>query len=313
MDWLNYHHLMYFWTMAREGSVSKAAEKLHLSQPTISGQLRQLESAIGAKLYERVGRELRLTETGKLVFEYAEEIFSTGQELVQRLKGSQSSRSLPFVIGVPDFVPKLIAFRLIEPIFRMEQPVQLTCYEGKLSELLADLAMHRLDLVISDSPAGSQVSVKAYNHPLGECGVNWVATKDRAGALRDNFPQSLAGQPLLLPTQNTVLRRSVEQWLEKQDFEPTVVAEIEDSALLKILASKGIGIAPVADPVLTDVQDQYGLAPVGSLEGVSMQFVAISAERKVTHPAVKLIAEEAARRLLKQNGQSHIQNDSDEM
>lgn len=298
MEWLNYHHLLYFWTMAREGSVSKAAEKLHLSQPTISGQLRQLELAIGSKLYERVGRELRLTETGKLVFEYAEEIFSTGQELMQRLKGNHASRSLPFVIGVPDFVPKLLAFRLIEPIFRMEQAVQLTCYEGKLSELLADLAMHRLDLVISDSPAGSQVSVKAYNHPLGECGVSWVATRDRAEVLKAGFPHSLQGQPLLLPTQNTVLRRSVEHWLDNQDFEPTVVAEIEDSALLKILASEGIGIAPVAVPVLNDVADQYGLLPIGPLEGVSMQFVAISAERRVTHPAVKLISEEAARRLL---------------
>lgn len=310
MDWLNYHHLMYFWTMAREGSVSKAADKLHLSQPTISGQLRQLESAIGTKLYERVGRELRLTETGKIVFEYADEIFSTGHELMQRLKGNQTCRSLPFVIGVPDFVPKLIAYRLIEPIFRMEQPVQLTCYEGKLSELLADLAMHRLDLVISDSPAGSQVSVKAYNHPLGECGVSWVGTKARVDGLTGQFPQSLAGQPLLLPTQNTVLRRSVEQWLEKQDFEPTVVAEIEDSALLKILASQGIGIAPVADPVLSDVEGQYGLHPIGALEGVSMQFVAISAERKVTHPAVKLISEEAARRVLRKSGQSGVKSDS---
>lgn len=310
MDWLNYHHLLYFWTMAREGSVSRAAEKLHLSQPTISGQLRQLESAIGTKLYERVGRELRLTETGKLVFEYAEEIFSTGQELMQRLKGNQTSRSLPFVIGVPDFVPKLIAYRLIEPIFRMEQPVQLTCYEGKLSELLADLAMHRLDLVISDSAAGSQVSVKAYNHPLGECGVTWVATKPRADLLAANFPHSLQGQPLLLPTQNTLLRRSVEQWLESQDFEPTIVAEIEDSALLKILASQGIGIAPVADPVLSDVEGQYGLHSVGPLEGVSMQFVAISAERKVTHPAVRLIAEESARRLLKQVSSNHLPTES---
>jgi LysR family transcriptional activator of nhaA len=299
MDWLNYHHLMYFWTMAREGSVSKAAEKLHLSQPTISGQLRQLELAIGTKLYERVGRDLRLTETGKLVFEYAEEIFSTGQELVQRLKGNQLSRKLPFVVGVPDFVPKLIAYRLIEPIFRMNEQVQLTCYEGKLSELLSDLAMHRLDLVISDSPAGSQVSVKAYNHPLGECGVCWVAVKPRADELSAGYPQSLNGQPLLLPTQNTVLRRSIEQWLLKQDIEPNIVAEIEDSALLKILAAQGIGAAPVAVPVLKDVALQYGLHSVGIMDGVSMQFVAISAERKVTHPAVKLISEEASLRLLR--------------
>ncbi len=297
MNWLNYHHLLYFWTMAREGSVSKAADKLHLSQPTISGQLRQLEKAVGTKLYERLGRELRLTETGKIVFEYADEIFSTGQELMQRLKGRGFEQSLPFVVGIPDFVPKLIAYRLIEPIFQLSRPVQLVCYEGKLTELLADLAMHRLDLVMSDSPAGSQVSVKAYNHSLGECGVSWVATKDIALSLREGFPGSLKDQRLLLPTQNTLLRRSVEQWLETQDFHPNVAAEIEDSALLKIMATQGLGIAPIADSVLSDVEQQYGLYPIGPLADVTMQFYAISVERKVTHPAVKAIADEARRRL----------------
>ena len=155
MNWLNYHHLMYFWTMAREGSVSRAADKLHLSQPTISGQLRQLENAVGCKLYERIGRELRLTDTGKIVYEYAEEIFTTGQELMHRLNGRQTEQSLIFTVGIPDFVSKLIAYRLIEPVFHLSQPVQLVCYEGKLPELLTDLAMHRLDLVLSDSPAES--------------------------------------------------------------------------------------------------------------------------------------------------------------
>lgn len=297
MNWLNYHHLMYFWTMAREGSVSKAADKLHLSQPTISGQLRQLENAVGCKLYERMGRELRLTETGKIVYEYAEEIFTTGQELMQRLKGRQTEQSLTFTIGIPDFVSKLIAYRLIEPVFHLSQPVQLVCFEGKLPELLTDLAMHRLDLVLSDSPAGSQVSVKAYNHPLGECGVSWVCTKDRLERLKAGYPQSLEGQPLLLPTQNTVLRRSVEQWLEGQDFVPKIIAEVEDSALLKIMATQGLGIAPVANSILPDVEQQYGLHSVGELAGVSIQLFAISAERKVTHPAVKAISDEAKSRL----------------
>ncbi len=296
MNWLNYHHLLYFWTMAHEGSVSRAAEKLHLSQPTISGQLRQLETAVGEKLYERVGRELRLTETGKIVFEYAEEIFTTGRELMQRLKGDRAQQSLPFVVGIPDFVPKLIAYRLLEPIFRMEQRVQLVCYEGKLPELLADLSMHRLDLVLSDSPAGSQVNMKSYNHSLGECGVSWVASKERAEQLRKNYPESLSGEPLLLPTQNTLLRRSIEQWMEKQEFAPTIVAEIEDSALLKIMATQGLGIAPVADSVLTDVERQYGLYAVGPLAEVRMQFYGISVERKVNHPAVKAIAEGARAR-----------------
>lgn len=216
---------------------------------------------------------------------------------MQRLKGRQTEQSLTFTIGIPDFVSKLIAYRLIEPVFHLSQPVQLVCFEGKLPELLTDLAMHRLDLVLSDSPAGSQVSVKAYNHPLGESGVSWVCTKDRLEQLRDGFPQSLEGQPLLLPTQNTVLRRSVEQWLEGQDFVPRIVAEVEDSALLKIMATQGLGIAPVANSILPDVEQQYGLHSVGEMAGVSIQLYAISAERKVTHPAVKAIADEAKNRL----------------
>ncbi|MBL8811374.1 MAG: transcriptional activator NhaR [Planctomycetaceae bacterium] len=300
MNWLNYHHLLYFWTMVREGSISKAANRLHLSQPTISGQLRQLEKSVGTKLYDRQGRELRLTETGQLVYDYAEQIFSAGQELMERLKNSRAPGQITVTVGIPDFLPKVIAFRLIEPIFKMPQKVHLVCHEGKLSELLADLAMHRADLVLSDSAAGSQVSVRAYNHALGESGVSWVATKEIANRLRKGFPDSLKDQSLLLPTQNTVLRRSVEQWLEEQSFDANVVAEIEDSALLKILATQGLGLAPVADAVLKDVEQQYDLHPVGPLRGVQMQFFAISVERRVTHPAVRAIAEAARDRLFRQ-------------
>ena len=302
MNWLNYHHLLYFWTMAREGSISKAANSLHLSQPTISGQLRQLEKSVGSKLYERHGRDLRLTETGKMVFDYAEEIFSTGQELMERLKGQQSGRSLIFTVGIPDFLPKQVAFRLLEPVFRMPQKVQVICNEGKLPDLLADLVLHKADLILSDSPAGSQVSVRAYNHSIGDCGVSWVATRSLAMLLRPGFPDSLKDQPLLLPNQNTVLRRSVEQWLERQSFEPCVAAEIEDSALLKLLATEGLGVAPVADSVLKDLQERYGLHVVGRLQDVSIQFYAISVERKVTHPAVITILD-AARKQLFRNAQ----------
>jgi len=301
MNWLNYHHLLYFWTMAREGSISKAANSLHLSQPTISGQLRQLEKSVGSKLYERHGRDLRLTDTGKMVFDYAEEIFSTGQELMERLKGTQPGRNMVFTVGIPDFLPKQVAFRLLEPVFRMPQKIQVICNEGKLSDLLADLALHKADLILSDSPAGSQVSVKAYNHALGECGVSWVATKNIAALLRPGFPNSLAEQPLLLPNQNTVLRRSVEQWLDRQTFEPNVAADIEDSALLKLLAAEGLGVAPVADSVLQDLEDRYGLHVVGRLNDVAIQFYAISVERKVTHPAVITILDAAKRRLFRHN------------
>jgi LysR family transcriptional activator of nhaA len=297
MNWLNYHHLLYFWNVAREGSISRAASKLHLSQPTISGQLRQLEKSVGSKLYEREGRELRLTEVGRLVFNYAEEIFSAGQELMERLKGAQTDGVITFTVGIPDFLPKQVAFRLIEPVFRMSQKVQLICNEGKLADLLADLAIHKADLVLSDSPAGSQVSVKAYNHSLGECGVTWVGTQAFADRLRDQYPNSLEGQPLLLPAQNTILRRTVEEWFERQNFTPNIIAEIEDSALLKLLATEGIGIAPVAASVLEDLEIRYALFPIGNLENATMQFYAISVERKVSHPAVRAITEAARNKL----------------
>jgi LysR family transcriptional activator of nhaA len=202
-------------------------------------------------------------------------------------------------VGIPDFLPKQVAFRLLEPVFRMPQKVQLICQEGKLTDLLAELAMHRADLILSDSTVGSQVSVKAYNHTLGESGISWVATRELAEILRPAYPLSLKGQPLLLPTQNTVLRRSVEMWLERQDFDAVVSAEIEDSALLKLLAAEGLGIAPVASIVLRDLQERYGLYPIGSLDGATMQFYAISVERRVTHPAVKAISESARSQLFR--------------
>ncbi len=297
MHWLNYHHLLYFWTMAKEGSVSRAAEKLHLSQPTISGQLRALERAVGAKLYERVGRELRLTETGQLVFTYAEEIFATGRELQERLKGAKGHRRLPFTVGIPDFFPKLLAFRLIEPILRLPDRVQMVCIEGKLNELLTNLALHRVDLVLADSPVGSQLSIRAFNHQLGETGFSWVGPKELVDKNRSKFPGTIGKMPIILPTENTLLRRLIEQWFEANNIVPDVVAEAEDSALLKILAMQGYGFAPVANAILSDVKDQYQLYPLGELDGVNISCYAISVERKVTHPAVKAIAETARTRL----------------
>jgi len=296
MNWLNYHHLFYFWTMAHEGSVSKAAERLHLSQPTISGQLRQLESAVGEKLYKRAGRRLQLTETGRVVFEYAEEIFSTGEELMKRLKRGKIQQAQPFFVGISDFFPEQMAFCLIEPVFRPGQRVRLSCLRGKLPELLADLAAHRLDVVLSDSPVDSRVSGKACSHALGECGVSWVTSQAKAAELRQGFPGSLRGQPLLLPAQNTLLRRSVEHWMESLEFEPEIGAEIEDHSLMKILASKGFGIAPVADSVLIEMDQQHGLHRVGPLAGAKMQFFAISIERRMMHPAIQAVTNEASLR-----------------
>lgn len=297
MQWLNYHHLLYFWMVVREGSITRAAEKLFVSQPTVSGQLRELERAVGQRLYEKVGRELRLTDTGRLMFEYAEEIFTTGQELMQRLKGHKGSRSLTFCVGIPDVMPKLIAARLIEPVLKLSEPVRLICREGKLSELLIDLALHRLDVVLSDSQVGSQANIRAFNHPLGECSICLLAAPEICERYRKDFPYSLNDAPLLMPAESTVLRRTVSHWLSKLGVEVQVVAEIEDSALMKVLASRGLGIVPVPQAVADDAMRQHDLRMLGVVPDAKVHFYAITVERKVTHPAVLAVSEAAAKGL----------------
>lgn len=293
MQWLNYHHLLYFWTVAREGSIARACEKLYVAQPTISGQLRQLERTIGDKLYTHVGKELRLTETGKLVFEYAEDIFNTGQELMDALRGGRVGRPLQLAVGVPDFMPKLVVYRLLEPVFGLPERVQIVCREGKLEDLLADLALYRLDVVLADSQIGSHVKIRAFNHFLGECHVSFVAPPRFSRRFKNGFPRSLDGAPLLLPTENTLLRSLLDQWFHEQRIEPDVIGEFEDSALLKTFAAAGVGIAPVPAASVKDVDRQYGLKWIGNAGEMKARFYAISVERKVKHPAVIAIAENA--------------------
>jgi len=297
MHWLNYHHLLYFWTVVREGTVTAAAEKLFVSQPTVSGQIRELEKAAGDKLFRKAGRELRLTDTGRMVFEYAEEIFSTGQELMERLRGRGGARALPFHVGIPDAMPKLIASRLIEPVFHLPERVHLVCREAKLSELLVDLAMHRLDVVLSDSQVGSQANVRAYNHLLGESGISILGTPALVKKYVAGFPSSLSNAPVILPTEGNVLRRTVSQWLQKIQIEPHIVAEIEDSALMKVFAGRGLGLVPAASAAAGDAESQYGLKVLGEVPDARLQFYAITVERKVTHPAVMAIAEAATKDL----------------
>ncbi|MFO0817808.1 MAG: LysR family transcriptional regulator [Pirellulales bacterium] len=297
MHWLNYHHLLYFWTMVREGSITRAADKLFVSQPTVSGQLRELERAVGERLYEKSGRELKLTETGRMVFEYADEIFTTGQELMSRLQGKRGSRAPAYGVGVPDVMPKLLATRLIEPLFQLAEPVRVVCREAELTELLVELAQRRLDVVLSDSEVGSQADVRAFNHLLGECGIEFLASPAHCGRLRAGFPESLANAPLLLPTDGSVLRRTVSQWFQELGIEPNIVAEIEDSAMLKTLAGRGLGIVPVAAAVRADAIEQHGLQVLGAIPQARLRFFAITIERKATHPAVRTLLEAAERNL----------------
>ena len=297
MDWLNYHHLLYFWVVASEGSVMAACERLHLAQPTISSQLRKLERSMGRKLLERSGRGLVLTETGKLVFEYADEIFSLGRELTEIIGGQQPDRPVRFTVGVPDVLPKLITFRILEPVMNMPEPVRLVCVEGAFDNLLVDMAAHRLDLVLSDSPAHPSSNIRVFNHPLGQCTVSVLGTPEEARRLQRRFPESLNGEKVLLPTQNNVLRRSLDQWFDSKGIHPAVAAEFQDSALTKTFGQAGLGVFFAPSVIEDEICRQFNVRVAGRIEDVTERFYAISPERRIKHPAVEELTKEARREL----------------
>ena len=297
MERLNYQHLYYFWNVAKEGSITQACEKLHLAQPTISAQLTVFEQAIGEKLFYKEGRKLALTDTGRTVFHYAEDIFALGRELSNTLQGRASGRGMRFSVGIADALPKLMAYRLLEPALNLPEPVQLVCVEDKAERLLTEIMLHGIDLVLSDVPATPATGTRLFNHLLGECGVAVFGVAELAARYGDDFPRSLNGAPLLLPTANTALRRSLDQWFDAENICPAVKAEIEDSALLKTFAAAGVGmfVAPVA--VADQIYRQYGAQLIGNVDQVSERFYAITAQRKIKHPAVMAILAQAQGRL----------------
>ena len=301
MDWLNYHHLLYFWMVAKEGGISRAAEQLHLAQPTLSGQIKKLEKAMGVQLLERSGRSVVLTETGQMVYRYADEIFSLGRELTDTLKGRPSVDCLRLRVGVPDVLPKLVVYRLLKPALAMEERVQLVCYEGKLQELLADLAVHRIDLVLADSPLNPQDHVRAFNHLLGECGVTVFAAPKLAKQYKKRFPLSLRDAPMLLPTHSSSIRRALEHWFDQQNIRPMVNHEFEDSAILKVFGQAGEGLFVAPTAVEKEVAQQYSVQKVGRIPEVKERFYAISVERRLKHPAVVEISNAARNELFSES------------
>lgn len=292
-DWLNYHHLLYFWTVAKEGGMTRAAEQLHLAQPTLSSQVKKLEKSLGVKLFHRVGRTLVLTESGQTVFRYADEIFSLGREMSDVLRGQPSNDSIRLLVGVPDALPKLIIYRLLRPALEMEEQVKLVVYEDKLPGLLSELAVHRLDIVLASTPLTPDLHVRAFNHPLGESSTTVLGRPELAAAYRENFPQSLHQAPMILPTQNTTLRRALEQWFDDNDIQPRRLHEFEDSALIKVFAQAGEGLIAAPTAIESFICDQYNLAIVGRLDAIREQFYAITVERRLKHPAIVAITESA--------------------
>jgi len=290
---LNLKHLRYFWAVASHGSIARAAEALYLTPQTISGQLRDLEEQVGDKLFAKEGRNLVLTETGRLVFSYADEMFRLGLELQDILAGGVPGASLTLRVGVAMVVPKLLAYRVLEPVLSMPEQVRLICHEAPLVDLLADLSVHKLDLVLADSPVNPALNIRAYNHSLGESGISFFAVPERAGNFAARFPESLDGADMLMPSHGSVLRRSLEAWFERLGIKPRIVAEFEDRALMKAFGERGTGVFTSPTAVEQEVLDKYGVTVIGRSDEVSERFYAISAERHIKHPAVSVITDNA--------------------
>lgn len=291
MEWLNYHHLLYFWVIAREGSIKKACEVLTLSQPALSAQLRALEDAMGEKLFLRVGRRLVLTDVGKMSFRYAEEIFTLGQELTNTLKGREANLPVRLVVGIAEVVPKMVAYKLLKIVYKQFKHIKIVCWEGRLERLLGELALHTLDIVLSDSPVPSTVSIDAHSHLLGETEVGIFGTERLVGKHRRKFPQSLDGAPFLLPTPNSVLRRGIDEWFRKQNIQPLVVGEFEDGATMKAFGQEGHGFFPGSTVASTEISRQYQVRKIGNVGGLTERFYGITVERRLKHPALVAISE----------------------
>jgi len=292
---MNLKHLHYFWSVARTGSIAAAAERLSLTPQTVSAQIKLLEDALGTPLFQPAGRGLQLTEAGRMALGYADEIFALSDALKTNLSRQQGTPSLPFRVGISDAVPKNIAYRILAPVTvvgEQSAPVRLICHEGKLDQLLAELALHRLDMVVADRPLPSDVRVRGFNHKLGESDVAFFATPALAKVCQQ-FPACLHQSAFLIPGEDSSMRARLEQWLEAQHLAPRIVGEFDDGALMKAFGQAGCGIFPAAAVNGNEVETQYGVREIGRTSAVREAFYAITGERRITHPAVLLITEAA--------------------
>jgi LysR family transcriptional regulator, transcriptional activator of nhaA len=293
MEWLNYHHLLYFWMVVRHGGIARAAAELRLRPSTLSAQIRQLEGSLDRKLFEREGRRLVPTEFGRLVHGYADEIFSLGREMLDVVKGRGGPAGLKLSVGVADAIPKLVALKLLEPALASAAPVRIVCLEDRQDRLLGALALHRLDVVLSDAPTTASIGVRAFNHLLGECGISFFAAARVALPRGKGFPACLDGAPFLLPTESNALRRSLDAWFEMRGLRPSIAGEFEDSALLKAFGQAGIGVFAAPSVIEDEVARQHRVRVIGRTDEVRERFYAISAERRLRHPAVVALSEAA--------------------
>lgn len=297
MEWVNYHHLLYFWLVAREGSLARACTELRLAQSTVSKQIHHFEHVLGQELFTKSGRRLVLTASGRVVFRYADEIFGLGREMLDTLRDRPVGRPMRVTVGIADVVPKLIAERVLAPALQLGEPVRLVCKEDKPERLLAELALFDLDVILTDAPANPTVKIRAFSHLLGESEIAFFGRADLATKYRRGFPASLDGAPVLLPTENTVMRRSLEQWFDARGVRPNVVGEFEDSALLKVFGLRGAGLFPAAAVITKEIEAQYRVRSIGRVPDVRERLYAVTVERRIKHPAVVAICEAARKQV----------------
>ncbi len=297
MAQLNFHHLHLFRTVARAGTLARAAIELQLTEPTLSTQIKALEQHFGQPLFTRTSRRLQLTDAGQTALRYADDIFSLSDELSQAMAGEPGDRPRRFLVGIADVVPKMIAYRLIEPALRIPEGIMLQCTDDIPERLVAALSVHALDLLITDAPVTPAANVRAFNHLLGESGTTIFGTPELAARYRPDFPASLHGAPFLLPLHASTIRRALDTWFQQQDVRPLVTGEYADSALMKVFGQNGHGLFAAPTVLEDEVQAQHFVEIVGRLDGVRQQFYAISAERRMEHPAVTAITRAARTRL----------------
>lgn len=304
MEWLNYHHLLYFWNVAREGGLAGASRRLSLAPSTVSKQIHELERSLGHLLFTKKGRRLVLTESGRITFRYAEEIFGLGRELQSTLAERPVGRPLRLSVGVADVVPKLVAQRVLQSVRGIGTPVRLLCREDRPDRLLAELLILNLDVILTDAPAPPQANARAFSHLLGEYGVSFFGRAPAAAKLRTGFPDSLDRAPVLLPTENTMLRRSLDVWLDSRGLRPNIVGEFEDSALLMAFGQRGAGVFPAPTPIAAEIERQYRVTRIGTIPGVRERLYAVSVERRINHPAVAAIRDAARAMIIQGEGRS---------
>ncbi|EIK42814.1 LysR family transcriptional regulator [Cellvibrio sp. BR] len=289
MNHLNYKHLRYFWAVAKTGSVTKAAEQLHLTPQSISGQLTEFANTLGVELFHKVGRNLELTDAGRRALSYADEIFSVGDELMAVLRDQRSKKSLPLRVGLADSVSKTIAYRLLEPAYEMQEPTRLICREARLVSLLSDLAVHRLDLIIADRPMPPNLHVKGFSHLIGESHMGLFGVAALVNKLKRTFPESLNNAPLLMIGEDAAVRGRINQWLAQKNLHPDIKGEFDDSALMKAFGRAGEGLFFAPNAIAKDICSQYKVVKLADIPSVNEQVYVITTERQLTHPLVKTI------------------------